>query len=356
MSIEVQKPGLWTTVQDGGRWGARKYGVVVSGAMDRFAYRVANALVGNEPQAAALELTLLGPELCAGEDVLLAICGIGCRVEAVPPGGAAAAAVAEAAPLWRPFLLRAGTQLRFRGGFAGSRAYVALGGGVAAEPVLGSRSTYVRAALGGVAGRPLVAGDAVQAAPAGAVSRRLAGALAGTSAWRAGAALAAASWAASARIWPAYGEAPELRVLPGREAGLFTAASVDAWRRSGYRVAPQSDRMGCRLQGTPLALAPGADAEMLSEAVAPGTVQIPPDGQPIILAADCQTTGGYPRLAHVIDADLPLLAQLKPGDTVYFREVSLREAQEALLLRELDLRMLAAAVRARAQEAGAGGL
>jgi len=350
MSLEVRKPGLLTTVQDGGRLGARKFGVVVSGAMDRFAYRAANALVGNEPQAAALELTLLGPELHACEDVLLAVCGIGCRVDAVPPGGAAAAA--EAAPLWRPFLLRAGTQLCFRGGFAGSRAYVALGGGIAAAPVLGSRSTYVRAALGGVAGRPLQAGDAVEAAPAGAVSRRLVRALAGTSAWRAGAALAAADWAASAYIRPAYGEAPVLRVLPGREAGWFTAASVAAWRRTGYRVAPQSDRMGCRLQGEPLALAPGVAAEMISEAVAPGTVQIPPDGQPIILAADCQTTGGYPRLAHVIDADLPLLAQVKPGDIVYFREVSLREAQEALLLRELDLRVLAAGVRARAQMSG----
>lgn len=297
MEVRVKRAGLQTTVQDLGRPGFRADGVPLSGAMDRFALRVANLLVGNEENTAALEFTLAGPEIEFPEPALVA----------------AAGADFGALPLWRPVSLPAGTVLKFGLAASGCRGYLAIAGGFAVSRVLGSASTFVRGNFGGV-GRALRDGD-VLAAPD--VHRHV-----------------AEHWRMDPRILPPYGGAPTVCVLPGAQASEFGAAFFE----HRYTVTAQSDRMGFRLKGAPLVRQSGA--ELRSGTVVPGTVQVPPDGQPIVLMADAQTIGGYPQIAHVISADLPLVAQLRPGDSVQFRAIELDEAHELTLARERALAML----------------
>lgn len=341
MSLHIVKPGLYTTVQDLGREGHRSAGLSGGGAMDPYAMRVANLLVGNEESAAGLELTLLGPTMTAATELLVAVTG------------------ADMAPrldgrelaMWRPVRVPAGATLTFGAARLGCRAYVAVTGGIGTPPALGSRSTDARAAIGGIAGRPLRAGDAV---PCGSA----AGAVA-PSAWATAwlAALAQPRAAASCTGRPstgaawyappqAYGGAGpdgiELRVMPGSEYGQFTEAARIAFLSERYRVSAASDRMGIRLEGSPL---PRMERfELPSHGIVPGVIQVPDGGMPIMLGADCQTTGGYPKLAHVASIDLPLLAQAKPGDDIRFRLIDLQEAQRLLRKREAELRALAAAI------------
>ncbi|HEY1215231.1 MAG TPA: KipI antagonist, partial [Bryobacteraceae bacterium] len=159
-------------------------------------------------------------------------------------------------------------------------------------------------------------------------------------------------WSVSRAIYPDYPETPVIRIIKGREAAIFSDDSVQKFFQESYTVTPQSDRMGYRLDGAMLELKGGATSEMISEAVAPGTIQVPPSGQPIVLMADCQTTGGYPRIGHVISTDLPLVAQARPGDKLRFQEISLQEAQELQLLQEMDLRCLHAGLKAWARDHG----
>jgi antagonist of KipI len=312
--------------------------------MDRYALRCANLLVGNDEGEAGLELTLVGAELQAASDLLIAVCG----AYMTPLVGG------EELPMWRPVWVAAGASISFGAAAIGCRAYIAVAGGIAVAPALGSRGTDARAGIGGVAGRPLRAGDAL---PCGAEAPSALPPWA--AAWRAELAVRAAqqpqgrqSWAAPAWFAPplAYGggaeDGIELRVMPGAEYGLFGEAARTALFLERYRVAPASDRMGVRLEGPPLEIGAGS-GELLSHGVVPGTVQVPAGGLPIILAADCQTTGGYPKIAHVISVDLPLLAQAKPGDTIRFREVSLAEAQRIGISFEREMQRLAAAVRLR---------
>ncbi len=297
-AFRVVQAGMWTTVQDLGRVGQRAAGVPLSGAMDAFAARVANLLVGNAENAAVLELTLLGPEIEFLSDGWIALTGAefaGCEA-------------------WRPVAVRTGQRLKFGPATKGCRGFLAFAGGIGVMPVLGSRSTYSRAGLGGWQGRALQVGDIL---PIGVAFREVAD-----------------RWSIDSRIMPNYGAAPTVRVVLGAQAAEFG----DAWLKSVFNVTPLSDRMGMRLAGA--ALARTLDSDLLSSAVAPGTVQVPPDGQPIVLLADAQTIGGYPQLAHVIGVDLPLLAQLRPGDSVRFRVVSIEEAQERWLAREQTLAML----------------
>ena len=298
MEISVIRGGMLTTVQDLGRRGHRGVGVPLSGAMDVFALRVANLLVGNPEDAAALEFTLVGPELVFSTDALVAV------------GGAEFDGVAA----WRPFVVRAGEHLKFGAARRGCRACLAVAGGLEIAPVLGSRSTYLRAGLGGFQGRALRDGDVLQAPD---VTRGFTG-----------------HWRIDGRILPAYSAVPTLRVVRGAQADEFGGVPYV----SEFKVSPQSDRMGVRLAGTKLARI--GSAELVSSAVAPGTVQVPPDGQPIVLMADAQTIGGYPQVAHVISVDLPLVAQLRPGDTLRFAEVTLEEAHKLALAREHVLAML----------------
>ena len=296
--IEVIRGGMFTTVQDLGRFGHRARGVVQSGAADAFALRVANLLVGNPDHVAGLELTLVGPELRFLHDSVVALTG----------------ADFEGLPRWQPMTVAAGTVLKLGQARSGCRGYLAVAGGIDVAPVLGSRSTYPRAGLGGFEGRPLHAGDTL---PIPAVRRAVSG-----------------RWHIDERVLPPYGAPAVLRVVRGAQGDEFSRAWLDA----EYRTTAHSDRMGIRLAGP--ALARGSHTELVSSAVAPGTIQVPPDGHPIVLLADAQTIGGYPQLAHVIAVDLPLAAQLRPGDSLRFREVTLAHAHELALARERVLAML----------------
>lgn len=297
-AVTVIEPGLFTTVQDLGRPGHRASGVPLSGAADALSLRLANLLVGNAETAAGLECTLLGPTLRFDREAVVALVG------APLPGLASNVATRVAA----------GTVIRLGHAAAGCRGYLAIAGGIDVPPLLGSSSTLAAAGLGGLAGRPLRAGDRLGlGGPGGPLPR--AGA---TQALRE---LAAAAAPGGAR----HGRGGVLRIVPGEHAA---EAGDDAWSRS-FTVSSRSDRMGARLEGASLSVPPAA-AGLPSVAVFPGTVQLPPDGRPIVLLADAQTSGGYPVLGQVIAADLPIAAQLRPGAEVRFEPVSLAGAHAAL--------------------------
>ena len=300
-ALTVLEPGLFTTIQDLGRPGHRAAGVPLSGAADEVALRLANMLVGNPEGAAGLECTLVGPRLRFEREAVVAL--VGAEFPGLPAGVAIRVA--------------AGTEFTLGHATAGCRGYVAVGGGIDATPVLGSRSTLVVAALGGYGGRPLQAGDRLALAVGQTCSppespRR--------------------PREAALPVHFPRGRAAVLRIIPGEHARAF---GDGAWSRS-FRASSRSDRMGVRLEGEPL---PGAAAfaGMASVAVVPGTVQVPPDGLPIVLLADAQTIGGYPVLGQVIAADLPQAAQLRPGDSVRFEPISLADARAALREREAVL-------------------
>ena len=299
--FNVIAPGPLTTIQDGGRPAARRYGVPEGGAMDEFALRAANKLVGNAPLAAALEVTLGGLTLA-----VLAPC-----VVAIAAAALDLRCDGRALPLWTACLLRQGERLELGQRQGGARAYLALGGGIATAMVLGGSGTDIGGGFGGIAGRALRARDVIYSN--GATAARDAPAV--------------GAWLPPARR-PAYCAAPLLRVMAGPHAQAFSAATRATLLKAEYRVSPQSNRMGYRLVGPSLAARPGTTVPSLG--VVGGVIQVPPGGGPILLMADAQTTGGYPIIGTVIGADLPLAAQLLPGDTVRFAAVSLREAHVAL--------------------------
>jgi antagonist of KipI len=306
MSIEVVKPGALSTLQDLGRHGYQHLGIPANGVMDERAHRFANALVGNTSASATLEITLMGPTLKFHRDTVIAVCGadLDARLDGAPVDVDRATAVA------------AGSELAFGKRRSGVRAYLAVRGGFAVEPVMGSASTYTRGGYGGHAGRPLKKGDVLEMRPCGVTP----------------------SAVATHTSPPSFdddvvlsADAP-IRVTPGREWSFFSAHALSTFECAAYRIAPQSDRMGFRLEGEKLELT--APREVVSEAVGFGTIQVPADGQPIVLMADRQTTGGYPKIGHVCAVDLPRLAQKMPGETVRFRVVDLDTAQRLLLSQE----------------------
>ncbi len=283
-ALVVVKAGLLTTVQDLGRFGHQASGVPVAGPMDSFSHRLANQLVGNEPGAAALEITLIGPELMVEADTTMAITGahfdVACDERSVPTGAS--------------FGVRAGSRLKFGRIHHGARAYLAVAGGVQTPPVLGSRATHLVSRMGGLAGRALIAGDRIPIAT-GAVPRP----------HRKSAGL----------TLPSNGRAL-LRVLLGPQDHWFTPDALKLMASVSFRVSPRSNRMGYRLEGPPLPRV--KDGELISEPVGIGAIQVPAAGEPILLMADRQTAGGYPKIGHVISADLPLAGQLAPGDFIEF--------------------------------------
>jgi antagonist of KipI len=328
--IEVLRPGLLTTVQDTGRTGFQDQGVPAGGAADPVALRVANLLVGNRMGAAGLEMTLAGARLRFTRDTVVAL------------GGATMAAEVDGAPIsaWRPVRIRAGETLEMGAVRTGCRAYLACAGGIDVPPVLGSRSTYLPSAFGGLEGRALRSGDRLPLGEPGAQSAAILAAIE-----RDGRRNGAAAWWAAPSLLPAYSSDPELLLIPGSHTAALTHSARTLLFRERFRVSPHSDRMGSRLEGGALALS--APLELSSEGVAPGTVQLPPGGSPIVLLADGGTTGGYPRIGHVATVDLPLLAQLRPGDTLRFRETNLDAAHRRLRSREIGLLALADAIRLR---------
>lgn len=326
--LRVRQPGLLTTVQDLGRPGWQRLGVVVGGAMDAVALRLANLLVGNAQGDAALEVTILGPTLELLDDHLLAIGGadLGASLDGEP------------VPCWRPLAAPAGSTLSFDGGRSGCRAYVALAGGVDVPKALGGRGTDLRAHFGGMGGRALDAGDRVPAGDAAAPAQQLLDELLR-------APRRVARWGAGMSLRPRYSDAPVVRVLPGPEHERFTVESRQALLEMPFEVTSRSDRMGYRLKGAPLRLE--QPLELVSSPVSMGTVQVPAGGDPIVLMADRQTAGGYPRVAQVVGVDLPLLAQAAPGTSVRFRATTLAEAQSLWIARERDIRLFSLALSLR---------
>ncbi|AKD05108.1 biotin-dependent carboxyltransferase family protein [Pontibacter korlensis] len=330
MSIRIQKSGLLTTVQDLGRYGHQKQGVVVGGAMDKLALRIANLLVGNEEDAAVLEISMQGPELQFETDCIIALAGAdlspSINNEPVRP--------------WRPILVKAGSVLRYGRPQQGNYSYLAVAGGIAASVIMGSSSTYLRAQIGGLEGRALRSGDKLGFGETSDISKRLLSTLLlqtgkeGT--------FTEALWWPEPELLPKYEQSPTLRAVQGLEYYWFAENSQSYIWEQKYKLTHQSDRMGYRLQGTMLALA--EERELLSTAVSFGTVQVPPQGNPIILMADCQTTGGYPRIAQVILADLSKLAQVQPGSIIRFEEVSLEEAHQLYYQQEKQVLALKQAI------------
>lgn len=317
-TLTVLQPGLLTTVQDGGRWGHQHDGVSVAGPMDVVAHRLANTLVGNQRGAATLEATWLGPELRMEQDTRIAVTGA--DLHATLDGADV--------PLGVAVRCGAGSVLRFGGRRTGVRAYIACDGGIAVPDVLGSRATHLPSGLGGVEGRQLRAGDCVpladpQPGTASGVVEQDGATLDAT----VGGATVDSAGSAAERVHAAGGA--RLRVLPGPQAAESDPAVLEALQRTRYTVSPESNRMGYRLTGgTRIQGMSGGD--MISASTFVGGVQVPPSGDPILLMADRQTTGGYPQIAVVITADLPLAGQLGPGDWLEF-EVCSRDAAVAAL-------------------------
>jgi antagonist of KipI len=301
MTVKVLRPGLLTTLQDYGRHGFQRVGLCPGGAMDNVSLTLANALVGNAPDEAALEMTVIGPEIVFEEDTLVAVCG---------------AEFQSSFPHNRPVLARKGT--RFNAGRAtrGARAYLAVAGGFALEPVLGSRSTYLPGHFGGLDGRALKHGDALPLREPQAVER-----FASLKKTKDG----TVKWSAPPLTLPDR-EPILLHVIEGQHFASFDSNSQRAFFDTVWSVAPDSNRMGFRLSGPPLGR-PQAD-EILSGPTCLGSVQVPPSGVPIALMADHQTTGGYPRIAEIASADVARLAQLAPGGKVHFAKCSLEMAIE----------------------------
>ena len=333
MNLLVHRPGLLSTVQDRGRNGWQSRGIGPGGAVDPLALRLANILVGNAADAAGLEFTLTGPVLRFESDAVIAVTG----------ANLSATIGDRPVPAWHAVLVRAGCELTFGAPVSGCRAYLAIAGGIDVPIVLGGRGTHLRARFGGLNGRALVAGDRLTVGDASSDAQRLAAHLAKSEQpWLAEHATLARELTATA-----YADAP-VRLLPGRDTDRLDDAGRRAIFSTPFRVAPHSDRMGVRLEGPGLELAPAEPC--LSEPVTSGTVQLPPDGQPIILLADRQTTGGYPVIGHVATVDLPKLAQRRPGESLRFAPFTLDDAQRAMLERERAIATVTVAlhdVRAR---------
>lgn len=302
-ALVVLRPGMLTTIQDLGRWGHQSSGVPVSGPMDLYSHRLANQLVGNAETAAALEITLVGPELQARGDLLCAIAG---AEFSLTVAGHSVHHVGA-------FRLPDGATIRFGERRLGARAALAVRGGIAVPATFGSRSTSMLSRLGPFDGRPLAVGDLL---PVGD-ERRFDDAASST----------------YPLALPRGGA--RLRAMAGPHDAMFASAAIERFYSERYRLTPSSNRMGYRLDGPVLAHVAGAD--ILSDATPLGSIQVPASGQPILLMADRQTTGGYPRIATVITADLPLAGQLAPGDWVEFAPCTRAAAIEALRLQERRL-------------------
>jgi len=294
--LRVLKPGPFSLVQDLGRPGHRLGGVPEGGAMDRFALVAANLLVGNSEGAGALECALGGPDLVALRPCLVATTGadFAPSVNGQPVAG------------WTSHFLAPGDQLTFSGRRQGARCYVGVDGGLAGDRWLGSVATYLLVRRGGVEGRPLKAGDELGRAGPGVRP-----AVAGRFLPPAGR--------------PAYASPARLAAVPGPHLSRLSPASRRALFRESFRVSRDADRMGFRLEGPPLEI---TGPELLSFGLAGGCLQVPASGQPILLMADHQTAGGYPVVAGVARADLPLAAQLLPGDELRFEKCGVEEAHQ----------------------------
>jgi len=298
--FEVLQPGLYTTIQDQGRFGYLQFGIPPCGVVDAFAYRISNLLVGNEGDEAVLEATVLGPVLNVLEDGVIAI-----------TGGDLSPCLNDASlPMWESVPVKRGDKLSFKGPKKGCRAYLAVGGGIDVPPIMGSRSTYVAGKIGGIEGRPLAKGDRIlKGKRYGTLGKRV-----------------------PPELIPLYSSNPTLRVILGPQDDYFSEG-IETFLNSEFKVSSKADRMGYRLEGPVISHKDGVDKSIISEPSVPGGIQVPPDGQPIILLIE-QTVGGYTKIATVISTDLPKVSQAKPGDKIRFEKVSLQVAHEVYRQKE----------------------
>lgn len=290
--MKILKAGI-TSVQDMGRFGYQAYGMPTSGACDQYSYRIGNILVGNDDVEASLECMLMGPTIEFEEDTVFAITGgyFNTTLNGVKIYN------------WHSYRARPGDILELGGVISGCFGYISFSGGIDVSPVMGSRSTYIKGKIGGLEGRNLKDGDTLRTGEGNlfAYGRQL------------------------ERIYiPRYERDVTVRVVMGPQDDYFTKEGIYTFLNSSYEVTQSSDRMGYRLKGKPIEHAKGAD--VVSDGVPLGAVQVPGDGQPIIMLVDRQTTGGYTKIATVITADIPRVAQARPGDVIHFKSISLGDA------------------------------
>lgn len=297
-TLRVVEPGLFTTVQDLGRPHAISSGVPPGGAMDRFAHRAANLLVGNAEADATLECTLTGPLLLVEHSCLVAITGADFDIRVN----------GQVAPMWTGIFLGRGDRLTFGTRRSGGRAYIAVAGGIEADRWLGSASTYMMAARGGMRGRNLKSGDVISSV-------------------REGSRPAVSGHHLPARLRPDYSN-HTLSAIAGPHVKRLDAEGRKLLFGATFKVSREADRMGYRLDGPRLAT---SGDELLSFGLAAGAVQVPRGGQPILLMADHQTAGGYPVVATVVSPSMPVAGQLVPGDELHFAEVTLERARQMRL-------------------------
>jgi biotin-dependent carboxylase-like uncharacterized protein len=292
MEIKITDPGMKAYIEDCGRYGYQRYGVSVSGCVDEFASRVANFLAGNAPEAAVVEITLKGLSLEFGADTVFALTGSPCEYTLN----------GKPLALWESHAAKAGDLLT--GGFMteGLRNYLAVAGGIDVPVIMGSRSTNMRGRFGGLGGRELKKGDALKTGSVAALPLR----------------------ALKAELIPRYAADIDLRVIPGPQDDAVTEAGMQTFLSAPYKVSFDSDRMGIRLAGEKIQHVKAAD--IISDGIAFGSVQAPGDGQPIIMLAERQTTGGYCKIATVISADRSRLAQARPKCVIRFHKISLEES------------------------------
>jgi antagonist of KipI len=327
MQIRIDIPGLLSTIQDGGRPLYRSQAVPVSGAMDTLSARLTNLAVGNTPKKAVVEFTYAAASFTTLTPVLIAWSG----------GGAVLQVGIKPLPANRPIFLPANTTVQLVRSPTGCRTYLAVAGGWDIPEIMGSSSTYLTAGFGGYFGRALQKGDVLNAhSSRSSLTQKIVAELTGD-------AIRFANWYLSSKTFlpPVHNI---IRVMQGQECDWFTEDAITLFFSQPFTVGGQSNRMGYQLEGSHLGKK--TSPELLSTAVMPGTVQVAGNGQPILLMADCQTTGGYTRIAQVAAVDMPLCGQLKPGDTVYFRKVSNAEAEKLYLERERKLAALALAIEA----------
>lgn len=315
MGISIIKAGLLSTVQDLGRWGFQRQGVPVSGAMDRLALRLGNVLLGNDESAAAIECTWTGPSIRFDQDQLISITG----ANLLPKLNGREIA------MWKPIYVPKDAVLSFgKADSEGCRAYICFYGGLDVPLVLGSRSTYLSGKMGGLNGQALVQGDQISFLKAfESVSSTF-------------------NWSMDSSLYPNLASR-KIRIIAGPHTARLEKDSLSDLFKQSFEISNSSDRMGYRLKSKMLHLKD--KRELLSSGVCFGTIQLPADGQPIILMADHGTTGGYPIIGQVARIDIPLLAQLKPGEHIQFEEIDLRAAQQLLLEQEQQINRLRQGVR-----------
>lgn len=315
MSLKIIRSGLLTTLQDKGRFGYQKIGIITSGAMDVYSLRLANILVGNDENEAALEITLTGPTIEFTSDTLIAITG----------GDLSPVIDGQKVPTLRPVAVKAGAILKFTACKTGCRAYLAVAGGYDVANVMGSKSTYLRAGLGGVHGRALKKGDLLNTNEPNEYAQQMMFNLLARGAHS----FAHAKWYISKVHTSKENLRKPIRVMAGLQYEAFSDKAKFDFTNTDFLITTQSDRMGYRLNGAKLET--NKHLEMISEVASLGTIQVPPNGQPIILMADHQTTAGYPVIAQVAAVDVARIAQMRPGNKINFKMISNEEGERLFI-------------------------